>query len=46
MTDRLQERLEALRENPPSGDWLDVQRRVRHRVLTTTTTEGENRRRS
>lgn len=31
MTDRLQERLEALTENPPRGDWLDVQRRVRRR---------------
>jgi hypothetical protein len=31
MTDRLEERLEALREDPPRGDWLDVQRRVRRR---------------
>jgi hypothetical protein len=31
MTDRLEERLEALREDPPRGDWLDVRRRVRRR---------------
>lgn len=31
MTDRLEERLEALREDAPRGDWLDVRRRLRRR---------------
>ncbi len=31
MIDRLEERLEALRDGAPTGDWLDVQRRVRRR---------------